>query len=804
MELLLQDIRYAIRNLSRNVSFVIVAALTLALGIGATTAIFSVVNSVLLKPLPYPESERILFLWENSPRQQLSVAYQDYQDWVKQASSFEQMAIFRRESFNLTGKGEPERVQGRMVSASFFRTLKVQPAKGRDFLESEDVPAGAPVVILTHGFWERKFGSDPRVLGKKILLNEKPHTVIGILPQKFLFLSGADLFVPVAPFAQNLTRANRPGMYALARMKPEVTFEQAKAEMDTIAARLAKQFPDMNGGITVKMQPLMETVTGEIKRPLVVLFAAVLFVVLIACANIANMMLARSTARRKELAIRAALGASRGTLVKQLLTESVILGILGGVIGFLLAQAGIDFLLSLEPANLPRLNEIGIDARVLAFTSFLSIVTGLMFGLFTALHVSSGSSYESLKQTFSTTGGAHQKKTRYALVVLEFALALVLLTGAGLLIKSFLKVRGIDPGFHAEDVLTVQMSLPIAKFKGRESLLFLRNVADRVQSIPGVKSAAFTNGLPIFGAGEAWFFPEGMGKPAPGTEPTAVNYIVSPKYFETMDIQLIKGRLFTDQDDLQHPVAVVDEALARTYYPNQDPIGKRISLGPGSPMFEIVGLVRHVVQYGLDVRAQVEAEMYLPINAVPDEFLGNVMGEISLAIETSGDPGSLSTPVREQIFSIDPTQPVFDVQTMSHLLAQSIAPRRFSTVLLLAFSIIALLLAAVGIYGVLSYLVAQRTREIGIRMSLGATRSIVLRMVLSEGLLLTLFGVGIGLAASFFAGSILTSLLFNVSVTDPLTYVGTPLTLGIVALLACYFPARRATRINPIQALRYE
>jgi putative ABC transport system permease protein len=804
MDLLLQDIRYAIRNLSRNVSFVIVAALTLALGIGATTAIFSVVNSVLLKPLPYPESERILFLWENSPRQELSVSYQDFQEWQKQATSFERMAIFRRESLNLTGSGEPERVQSRMVSGSFFGTLQVQPARGRDFIGSEDTPGGSPVVILTHGFWERKFGGDTQILGKKILLNEKLHTVVGILPQNFLFLSGADLFIPLAPFAQKLERQHRPGMYVMGRLKPGVTFKQARTEMDMIAARLAKQFPDSNGGITVKMQPLMETVTGDIKRPLIVLFAAVLFVVLIACANIANMMLARSTARKKELAIRTALGAGRGVLVRQLLTESVILGIIGGVIGFVLAQAGIDVLLALEPANLPRLEEIGIDTRVLAFTSFLSIATGLIFGLFPALHVSSGSSYESLKQTFSTVGGTHQKKTRYGLVVLEFALALVLLIGAGLLIKSFLKVRGIDPGFDANDILTVQMSLPIEKFKGRDSYLFLRNVSDRIQSLPGVKSVAFTNGLPIFGAGEGWFFPEGMAKVAPGTEPTAVNYIVSSKYFETMDIQLIKGRLFTEQDDMRYPVAVVDEALARTYYPNQDPVGKRLSLGPGSPMFEIVGLVRHVVQYGLDSHAQVEAEMYLPINAVPDEFVANVMGEISFVIETSGDPGTLSTTVREQIFSIDPAQPVFDVQTMSQLLADSIAPRRFSTVLLFAFSIIALLLAAVGIYGVLSYLVAQRTREIGIRMSLGATRSNVLRMVLSEGLLLTVLGVGIGVGVSFFAVTILTSLLYNVSATDPLTYIGTPLMLSLIALLACYFPARRATRINPIQALRYE
>ncbi len=805
MEGFWQDFRFGMRSLMRNRRFALLAILVLALGIGANTAIFTVVNSVLLRPLPYRDSGKLLLIGESAPQQDLSVAYLDYLDWRKQNHVFEEMAAFRRDSFNLTGNGVPERLPGRMVSWTFFRVLGANPMFGRDFRKEEDRPGASPVVILSYGLWQRRFGGDRSIIGKALSLNNQNHTVIGIMPPEFDFLSGGDLFVPIDPFASSTLRNQRPGIYVISRMKSQVSVAIAQTEMDTLASRSRKEYPDTNGAISIKVRTLQDDVVGDVRRSLWVLQAAVALILLIACANVASMLLARTAVRQKEIAIRAALGAGRTRIIFQLLTESICLLLVGGAAGLLLAVWGIDLLKSLQPANLPRLKEIGIDGRVLAFTFLTSLITGITCGLIPALRATRAADTEALKETGSRVfGGLRHRRIRYGLVVSEFALALMLLMGATLVIRSFANVLAVEPGFVPENLLTLQLSVSDTSNPAQITNFFQR-LESGVSTLPGVKSAAYSNGLPIYGAGEAWFFLEGRPQPPSGQEPTAVEYITSPGYLQTMGIRLLKGRSFTEQDTKNGPkVALIDEALARKYFPDGKPIGKRLNLGSGSLVFEIVGVTAHVKHYGLDAAAQVEPQMYLCFDQVPDEFLPRVARTVSLLVRTESDPLSLAGAVRERVLNADPDQPVFAVQTMEQILADSVAARRFSMFLLTVFAITALLMAAVGIYGVLSYLTVQRTREIGVRMALGARKNDVFCLVVGEGMLLTLVGLGLGMACGVAGLHWISGLLFGVSTKDPLTLFATPFLLAVIGFLACYFPAYRAACVEPATALRYE
>lgn len=786
--------------------FAIVCIIVLALGIGANTAIFSVVNAVLLRPLPYNDSEKLLLLWEKAPDMDTSVSYPNFMDWRNQSTVFEQIAAFRWDSFNLTGSGEPERLKGRMVSASFFKLLRVPPFRGRDFTSEEDRPGGTPVVILTYGLWQRKFGSDPDIMGKQVTLNDKACQVIGVAPSTFEFLSGADLFVPIGQFVtERWERGNHPGIYVVARVKDGVKMEQVGAELKTIAARLSSQYPDTNEGRTIPFHTLHEEVVSEVRPSLIVLFGAVGFVLLIACANVANMMLARTVSRQKEIAIRTALGAGRSRLIRQILTETVILSLIGGTLGLFMATWGIDVLRTLRPENLPRIQEITLDRSVLTFSFLMSLFTGLLFGLFPALHFSKVEVNDALKEgSARVAGGGLQKRMRFGLVISEFAFALMLLIGAGLMVRSFSRIQGIDPGFNPNNLLTMQLAMTVTQDQSERVFQFFDLVQQRVRSLSAVESVAFSTGLPFTGSMEESFMIEGRPRPKHDEEGMAVLYVVSPDYFKTMGIPLLKGRYFSAQERKNSvPVTLIDSSFARKHFPNEDPIGKRIS--PGENLtFEIIGIVGHVKHYGLDTPAPVEPQFYYSLDQIPANFIPLLVSQLNLIIRTSSDPSRLIATVRNEIFSIDKNQPVFDIQTMEQRMASSIAARQFSMLLLTVFSASALLLAAVGIYGVISYSVTQRSHEIGIRMALGAGKADILKMVVRQGMILAVLGVAAGLLLAFGVSRFLASMVFGVSALDPATFFGVALLLSAVAFLASYIPAKRATRIDPMIALRYE
>lgn len=808
MDTFWQDIRYGARMLWKTPGFAFVCILVLALGIGANTAIFSVVNTLLLRPLPYQDSEKILILWEKAPMMETSVAYPNFLDYRDQNTVFEQIAVFRRDSFNLTGNAEPERLSGRMVSSSFFKTLRVQPFLGRDFTSEEDRPGGNPVIILTHGLWQRRFGSDPKIIGKQLLLNDKPFHVIGVAPADFQFLSPSDLFVPVGQFynEKDWARGNHPGLYVIGRMKPGITIDQVGAEMKTIAAHLSKQYPETNEGRTIIYKTLHDDVVTEVRPSLLVLLGSVGFVLLIACANVANMSLARTASRQKEIAIRTALGAGRLRLIRQVLTETILLGLIGGAFGLLLAVWGIDLLKSLQPENLPRIQEISLDRNVMLFTFLVSLCTGFLFGIFPALQFSKADVNDSLKEgSGRIAGGSMQKRMRYGLVISEFAFALMLLIGAGLMIRSFSRIQGIDPGFKADHLLTMQLAVTVDPGQGDKALRFFDLVQQRVAALPGVKSAAFSNGLPFAGSSETSFEIEGRSKSKSGAEYMSVMFVVNPDYFKTMGMQLIKGRLFTQEEKHSSKwVMIIDELFAKKYFPGEDPIGKRLIAEEGIPPFEIVGIVNHVKNYGLEGSEPVGPQFYYYLDQIPEKYMYMIAPYMTLSIRTESDPLNLVAAVRNEIYAVDKNQPVYDIQTMEQRMATSIAARQFSMFLLAVFSGLALLLAAIGIYGVISYSVLQRSHEIGIRMALGAGKADVLKMVVGQGMLLAVLGVAVGLILAFVLSRFLASMVFGVSALDPATFMGVTLLLSAVAFLATYIPAKRATRIDPMIALRYE
>jgi predicted permease len=802
METLWQDLRYSGRMLLKHRGFTLIAVLTLGLGIGANTAIFSIVNAVLLRPFPYHAPEQLVMIGEGGPGG--SVSYPNFADWRDDRKFFDAASAVRsNESFNFTGAGEPERVQGRLVSAGYFSLLGVKPSLGRDFLADDDRPGATPAVILSHGFWSRRFGNDQSIIGRQITLNNQSYTVVGVAPHSFQFGMEADVSVPIGLSAERFkARGSDPGINVVARLKPNVSLEQAQTELNLIYARMEQQYPESNTGRRAYLTPLHEYFIGDVRQPLLILLGSVGLVLLIACANVANLLLVSASTRRREMCVRVALGANRWRIIRQLLTESCMLALLGAVLGILLAHWGTSLILTQLPADIPRLAEASVDLPVLAFTLGVSILTGLLFGLAPALQASRLNLTEALKEGDRGSSGGRQH-LRNLMVVSEVALTLTLLVGAGLLIQSFRRVMQVHPGFEAQNLLTMQIS--VNNPDGHQVSRFFNELQENVRRLPGVKSVAVSNGLPLGVANHPVFFIE--GRPRPETNrPSGVRYTVSPDYFQTMGIDLIKGRLLTAQDTPDTPlVVVIDEALAEQHFQTEDPIGKRITQSSsGTPSYEIVGVVRHVEHNNLDGQASRTPQFYLAFNQIPPDRLPGSVRRINLLTRTEVEPLSLAPAVRGEIAALNKDQAVFNVRTMEQIVSQSVAPRRFSMLLLSVFAVVALVLASIGIYGMMSYAVAQRTREIGLRMTLGAQRGNVLRMVIGHGMKLALIGVALGLVASVALTRTMKTLLFGVSATDPTTFVGLALLLTLIALLACWFPARRATRVDPIVALRYE
>jgi putative ABC transport system permease protein len=819
MGTLLQDLRYGVRMLLKRPAFTLVAVLTLALGIGANTAIFSVVNAVVLRPLPFAEPERLVQVWETMPgNDKRWVAPGNFVDWQKQAQVFEQFAGYAQSPLNLTGDGgEPARLQGAAMTFNLFQTLGVEPALGRAPVAEDVAQREGRVVVLSYGLWQRRFGSDANVLGRNLSLDEKSYTVIGVMPAGFNFPEKAELWVPgsqgsaVPPsLAAQFPNSDLSGerdihiFSVVGRLKPGVTIGQAQAEMSTISQRLSSAYPETNDGLGTNVIPLHQQVVGSVRPILFILLGAVALVLLIACTNVANLLLARATQRERELAIRLALGAGRFRLIRQMLTESLLLSLTGGVIGLLIAMWGVDLFVGLSPGDIPRLGEVGLDARLLGFTLLVSLLTGIGFGLLPALQATRLDPQHALKEGGrSATEGRKRRRTRNLLVVTEIALAQVLLIGAGLLIASFVRLQAVDPGFNPQNVLTARLSLSKTKYTdSAKQIAFYNQVLGRLQAVPGVRAAALVMNLPLSGASmNRGFGLEGKPDPRPDENVTVDYQVTSPNYFTAMGVPLIRGRAFTEQDkEGQLRVAIINEVMARKYFAGEDPVGKRIRIGDANKedsWLTIVGISG-------DVRHASVNEPAFPALFTPYMQDRESWPRMSIVLRTDTDPSALSAAVRREILAVDPNQPVSNIQPMTQLMSESITRPRFITLLLGVLAAIALLLAVVGIYGLMSYGVIERTHEIGIRMALGAQRGDVLRMVVGGGLRLILAGLFIGVAGAFALTRLMTGLLFNVSAVDPLTFVGVSVLLTAAALLACYIPARRATRVDPMVALRYE
>ena len=800
---MLSDLRFALRQLAKAPGFTAVALLTLALGIGACTAIFSVVNGVLLRPLDYPQPEQLAILREtNLPEfSEFSVSPPNFLDWEKQLKSFRHLAAAAGAPLNLTGDGEPQRLIGVKATAHYFEVYGVQPVLGRTFLPEEDAPGKDKVVVLSHPLWQRVFGGAADVLGRSLQLNGEPYTVIGVTPPGFVSQNKTDAWVPMAFAADETANDNRGAHYlnVTGRLKPGVSAGQADAELKVLSAQLAKQYPDSNKGWGAFVMPLLEYSVKDARRVIYILLGAVGCVLLIACANVANLLLARATARHREISIRAALGAGRARLIRQLLTESVLLALAGGGAGLLLARWGLDLLLALAPANLPRTADIHLYGTVLAFSLALSVATGLVFGLAPAWLAARTDVNEALKQGSrgSTEGGA-RGRLRSLLVVLEVAFALLLLAGAGLLGRSFERLAHVNPGFIPEDATVIRLTLPAKKYAQPASqVAFADALLARLSALPGVKAAGLTHALPLVGDWVLGFTIDGRPPVAPSDQPNTNYYAVTPDYFRAMGIRLVRGRLFNERDDAKAPhVALINETLARQYFPHEDPIGKRINITNGPDTWrEIVGVVADVTQYGLD-RATTN-QSYEPYAQKP--YTG-----LNIVIRTEGPTGALLAALRPAVYAVDKDQPVGSILALEDILADSIARQRFATLLLGVFSAVALVIAAVGIYGVMAYNVTQRTGEIGIRLALGAQPRDVLRLVFAQGGKLVGLGLLLGLAAALAGGRLLESMLYKTSPYDPVTLGAITLLLGAVAALACLLPARRATKVDPMIALRAE
>jgi predicted permease len=806
MESLRQDLRYAIRTWLRSPFFTGIAILAMALGIGANTAIFSVVNTILLRPLPYPNAERLVRIWETEAElAKAPITPADFLDWRQQSQSFEQLAAFRSQSFNVTGGQEPERIRGARVSANFFLLLGVQPALGRSFTEDEDQPGHNQLLVLSDELWRRRFGADPHIIGTTLLVNDRSYTVIGITPRGATFpTKQAEMWTPNAfSDAEKKTRRTHY-ISAIGRLKPNVTLAQAQAEMTGIAGRLEQQYPTSNSKVGVKLVSLKEEVVGNVQPVLMILLVTVICVLLIACGNVANLLLARAVTRQKEIAVRNALGASRLRIIRQMLTESILLSLAGGALGLILAFAGVYLLVELKPTNIPRLAEIHLDARALAFTLLLSLLTGLLFGTFPALHASTPDLNESLKEGARYhSPGPGQHRLRNLLVVAEVALSLVLLIGAGLLIKSFLRLRNVDLGFDQHNLLTMEIALPPSKYAdSQKQVAFFQQALEGVKSMPGVQQVAAISDLPLLGGNSTIFQVEGRPVVNQGEKPLTEYRLISADYFQAMSIPLLKGRLFTERDNKAAlGVVIINQTLASRFFPGQEPLGKRIGLSDPPDWREIVGVVRDVRDYGPDTEPN--PECYVPYLQNAPDYVASTTSSMALVVHTA-EPASLTSVVRHQIQTLDKDQPISNLRTMEDLLAETVAQRRFNMLLLSIFAALALLLAAVGVYGVINYSVTQRTHEFGVRMALGAEPRDVIKLVLSQGMKLTATGIILGLVAAFAITRTLSSLLYGVTATDPAVFLLVSLLMAAIALLASYHPARKATKLDPMIALGTE
>jgi predicted permease len=805
---MLQDLRLGLRMLLKNPGFTAVVVMTLALGIGANVALFSVVNGVLLNPLPFPHPEQLVTLAQSKPNFDMgAIPYPNFRDLQKENRTFSTMAISRGFGFSLIGAGEPERVNARLVSADFFTVLDVKPALGRTFAPGEDEPGAPPLVVISASLWQRKFGAAQEVLSRGLTLDDKNYTIIGVLPANFSLFRTVDVYVPIgqwnSPALQR--RSAALGLHGIGRLKPGVTIAQGQADLERVMLDLAVAYPETNKGNSARISPLKERMIGDIGPILWMLLGAVGFVLLIACVNVSNLLLARSNSRTREFAIRTALGAGRWRLLRQSLTESMLLALAGGGLGLMVAGWGTQAALALLPTTLPRAAEVGLDTRVLIFTVAISLLTGILSGLAPALKTSQWRLSETLKAG-GRGASSGRGRAQGVLVAVEMALAVVLLIGAGLMIRSLSALWNIDPGFRPDNVLTFGLSLsPSMKTASPEAVRAnLRELSDQLSSTPGVRAVSFSDGgVPLQGADDLFFWVDGQPKPASGSEMnTALVYRVEPGYLTAMGIPLKQGRFFTNQDDERsQPVVVIDEVFAHKYFPNADPIGKRINLGGDRDPLQIVGVVGHVKHWSLDSDEEqtLQAQLYEPFRQVSDDWAG-----VGVVMRSEGGASAPFESIRRVVQSHNQQNVISSPLTMNEVIAGTLADRRFSMILLDAFAVVALLLASLGLYGVISYLVGQRTHELGIRIALGAQRKDVLRLVLSHGMKMALGGVALGLVAAFGLTRLLASMLYGVSATDPVTFLVIALLLTTVAMLACFVPARRATKVDPLLALRYE
>jgi predicted permease len=810
MQTLWQDLRYGIRMLAKSPGFTAVAVLTLALGIGANTAIFSIVDAVLLRPLPYSQPGRLVFLMEQRlpGERDISLSYPDFEDWRAMNSVFESIGAYRLANVVMTGRGDAENLQMREVTSDLFSTLGVRPVLGRGLTPDDDKAGAAPIVILSDSFWSRKFGSDSNVIGQRLTLDGENYTIVGVVATSRFHGSWRtmSLFSSLGRHEDEIggpvNRDSHVGIYAYARMRPRVTLGQVRSQMQEIAARLAKQYPQSNSGIGIAVDSLLSSIVGDVQSGLIVLLAAVGFVLLIACANVANLMLARAASRQREIAVRIALGAGRLRLARQLLTESTLVAIAGGAAGLFIAYWATSVVVGSASASVPRIGDVSVDRWVLAYTLGISLLTGILFGMFPAWQLTHTDVNESIKEGGrSGSGGAGRRRVRSALIVSEIAISMVLLVGAGLMIKSLYHVLQADPGFNPSKVLTAAFSLPDNPYKEpSKQRQFVQQLVDEISRTPGVQAAGLEK--PLLGGWQTGYLIEGRPFPKPGQDQSTDITRITPDSLRATRVRLIRGRYFTPQDiDTAPQVCIVDTTFTEAAWPNDNPLGKRIAVrgennDPKKPIWmNVVGIVAHVKNYGVDQPSRVET--YIPYAQDP-------VGGGSLVVRSPGDPASLVEAIRTAMKSLDPDIPLSQVRELASITEDNVAPRRFSVLLLSAFAALALVLAAVGIYGVMAFTVTQRSREIGIRMALGAQPGQVLQLILRQAGKLMLIGIGVGFVSALALTRLMAGLLFGVSADDPATFASVALLLTGVALLACYIPARRAMRVDPMVALRYE